>query len=61
MYVLQMEFQSIFVAAGKPGLGFLSTVADGICFVCRFAHLYRGKTKEIRLLTYVVNYVNIYL
>lgn len=30
MYVLQMEFQSFFVTAGKPGLGFLSTVAGGI-------------------------------
>ena len=30
MYVLQMEFQSFFVTAGKPGLGFLSTVAGGL-------------------------------
>lgn len=30
MCVLQMEFQSFFVTAGKPGLGFLSTVAGGL-------------------------------
>lgn len=30
MYVLQMEFQSFFVTAGKPELGFLSTVAGGL-------------------------------
>ena len=30
MYVLQMEFQSFCVTAGKPGLGFAATVAGGV-------------------------------